>query len=251
MFESRLNTTSNNTIDLVAEERQSDSPFVDLVWRSTSTETMPFTSVAATHWSIVVSKIADTQSITIRGPETTPTIAMSPANSEYMGILFKPGTIMPKFPAIQLKNRQDITLPNCSNQSFWLNSSNWNLPDYDNVETFVDWLIRDELLYFDDDVARALNDEPTDVSQRTLQRRIKRATGLTRGTFDQIKRARYASQLLINGESLMDVTFKAGYFDQSHLIRSLKRFIGFTPQELASPERDVPLSFLYNTLFDT
>jgi hypothetical protein len=28
-------------------------------------------------------------------------------------------------------------------QSFWLNGSAWQFPDYDNVETFVDRLVRE------------------------------------------------------------------------------------------------------------
>lgn len=49
----------------------------------------------------------------------------------------------------------------------------------------------------------------------------------------QIERARYATTLLQQGLSIPDVVYDAGYFDQPHLTRSLKRYIGQTPAQLA------------------
>ncbi len=242
---------SNNTQHLTCEERLSDSPYVELVWRSRSDEITSFISVAQTRWGIVVSKVRDSITITVRGPETKPTQAISPANAEFMGVLFKPGVLMPTLPPIQLANRQDVVLPGCSSHSFWLNSSTWNFPVYDNVETFVDWMVRDDLIYFDAEVANSLNNSPSDLSTRTIQRRFKRATGLTRGILEQIEMSRYATHLLLSGESTQDTVAQVGYFDQSHLIRSLKRFIGYTPQQLIMKGQGSPVSFLYNTLLAT
>jgi hypothetical protein len=233
---------------LPCEERLSDSPYVDLVWRSQSDQETPFTSVAQTRWGIVVSKIDNAITITVRGPETQPTHAVSPAHAEFMGILFKPGVFMPTLPPDQLADRHDMVLPNCSSDSFWLNSSTWNFPVYDNAEIFVDWMVRDDLIRFDTEIENSLKNSPSDLATRTIERRFKRATGLTRGTLEQIKRARYATYLLQSGVSTQDAVAQAGYFDQSHLIRSLKRFIGYTPQQLIAGEQGPPLSFLYNTL---
>jgi AraC-like DNA-binding protein len=63
--------------------------------------------------------------------------------------------------------------------------------------------------------------------------------------FRQIERARYATNLLREGVSILDVVHRAGYFDQAHLTRSLKRFIGETPTEVI--QRQKQLSFLYKT----
>jgi methylphosphotriester-DNA--protein-cysteine methyltransferase len=63
--------------------------------------------------------------------------------------------------------------------------------------------------------------------------------------YQQIQRARLAARLLVNGRSVLDTTFEAGYFDQAHLTRSLKRLIGTTPARLS---REKPqLSFSYKT----
>jgi hypothetical protein len=51
--------------------------------------------------------------------------------------------------------------------------------------------------------------------------------------------------LLREGVSIFDVVVGAGYFDQAHLTRSLKHFIGETPAKIIQGEKQ--LSFLYNT----
>ena len=52
---------------------------------------------------------------------------------------------------------------------------------------------------------------------------------MTHGLFRQIERARYATNLLRDGASILDTVHEAGYFDQAHLTRSLKVLIGETP----------------------
>jgi methylphosphotriester-DNA--protein-cysteine methyltransferase len=58
------------------------------------------------------------------------------------------------------------------------------------------------------------------------------ATGLTLATIRQIKRARLAVTLLEQGVSILDAVNHAGYADQPHLTRSLKRYIGQTPAQI-------------------
>jgi AraC-like DNA-binding protein len=50
----------------------------------------------------------------------------------------------------------------------------------------------------------------------------------------------------MRGDSIADVTHEAGYFDQPHLTRSLKRLIGQTPAVLLRDGCE-QLSFLYKT----
>jgi methylphosphotriester-DNA--protein-cysteine methyltransferase len=68
---------------------------------------------------------------------------------------------------------------------------------------------------------------------------------MTLATIRQIERARHATKLLRNGARLVDVAYEAGYFDQAHLTRSLTRFIGRTPAQIARGQEQ--LSLLYNT----
>ncbi|HEX9134837.1 MAG TPA: helix-turn-helix domain-containing protein [Ktedonobacteraceae bacterium] len=83
---------------------------------------------------------------------------------------------------------------------------------------------------------------------RTVQRHFRRATGLTQSTQWQIERARYATCLLQEGVSILDTVEQADYFDQPHLTRSLKRYIGQTPAQILQKSRPEQMSFLYKTL---
>jgi methylphosphotriester-DNA--protein-cysteine methyltransferase len=68
---------------------------------------------------------------------------------------------------------------------------------------------------------------------------------LTYSTWLQIERARYATNLLREGVSILDTVHQAGYFDQPHLTRSLRRRIGQTPAEIIRGHQQ--LSLLYKT----
>jgi AraC-like DNA-binding protein len=48
----------------------------------------------------------------------------------------------------------------------------------------------------------------------------------------QIERAKRAVALLAQGVPILDAVEHAGYSDQPHLTRSLKRFFGKTPAQL-------------------
>jgi AraC-like DNA-binding protein len=61
---------------------------------------------------------------------------------------------------------------------------------------------------------------------------VARGTGLSRGAIERIRRAERAVELLTRGVPASDVARRTGYADQSHLIRSLKRFVGQTPSQI-------------------
>lgn len=214
------------------EERLSDSPFVEKVWRTHSESSGTFISAAENHWEMVITKYQGKTTLTVRGPETKASLADCPADAEFFGIVFKHGPFMPHLPVKNLLDRNDATLPEAGSQSFWLHGSAWQFPDFDNVDTFVGRLVRQGLLVHEPVVEAVLQNRPLDMSLRSVQRRFLNATGLTRGTFDQIKRAHQAMTLLGQGHSIADAVFGAGYADQPHLTRSLKHFIGQTPAQI-------------------
>lgn len=234
-------------MDLICDERRSDSPYIQRIWRSRSNSAGEFISMAASTWEIVVSRYQGSVKLTVRGPETKATPAFCPADVEFFGIHFTPGTLMPQLPPKILMDRQDVNLPEAGSKTFWLNGSAWQFPDFDNAETFVDWLARDDLLLHDPLVGAVLEGEPLEMSLRTVQRRFLQATGLTYGTVHQIKRARFATGLLRQRIPILDVVEQAGYADQPHLTRSLKHLVGQTPAQLLDPEKSQRLSFLYKT----
>jgi AraC-like DNA-binding protein len=220
-------------MDFIFEGRPSDSPFVEMIWRTRSEGTGTFISQAETHSEIVVMKYQGKTRLTVRGPETKATPAdVTWPEAEYLGIVFKLGVFMPHLPPEKVKDRNDLTLPEVTNQSFWLLGMAWQFPTYDNADTFVDRLVREELLVREPIVEAALQGHVKDLSLRSVQRRFLRATGLTHNTVYQIERARQAAALLRQGIPILDTADQLGYADQPHLTRALKRFVGQTPAQL-------------------
>jgi AraC-like DNA-binding protein len=129
-------------------------------------------------------------------------------------------------------NRNDTTLPDAGSQSFWLHGAAWQFPNFDNTDTFIERLTREGLLAREPIVEAALQGQLKDVSLRSVQRRFLRATGLTHNLVYQIERARQAMTLLQGGASILDTVEQAGYADQPHLTRALKRYIGHTPAQI-------------------
>jgi hypothetical protein len=151
---------------------------------------------------------------------------------ECFGIRFSAGTFMPQLTTTNFVNNVTF-LPEASSKSFWLNGSAWEFPTFENAETFVNRLVREELLVSDPVINSVLCDQPQGMSFSTVRRRFLRATGLTAGTVRQIERAHHAAALLKRGVSILDAVDEAGYFDQPHLTRSLKRYLGQTPAQIA------------------
>jgi AraC-like DNA-binding protein len=229
------------------EDRPSDSPFVERIWRCHSEGTDPFRSIAASRCELVVSKLEGKVTMTVRGPETRATPQGDcPGDGEWLGLLLKLGTFLPHLPTRTLVDT-GVDLPAVSKKSFWLNGSVWQIPDYDTADTFVDWLVRQGLLARDPVVDAALHGHVEDRSTSTIQRRFLRATGLTQGAVRQIERARYATQLLQQGVTILDTVLEAGYFDQPHLTRSLSYLIGQTPAQIREHSRPEQMPFLYKT----
>lgn len=230
---------------LTFTDRVSDSPFVERIWRSRSDRAGAFLSVAASHFEMAVTRHRGRTFLTLRGPETRATTAGCPEEGEWLGIRFRLGTFLPWLTPGRLRDRRDVTLPAATGGAFWLNGSAWEYPDFENADAFVARLARKGIIARDPVVDAALRRERAAVSQRSLQRRFLHATGITRSTVRQIERARHATNLLRQGVSILDTVYEAGYFDQAHLTRSLRRLIGQTPAEIGRGTRQ--LSFLYKT----
>jgi AraC-like DNA-binding protein len=228
-------------------QRSSDSPFVEQIWSSHSEGAYPFLSIAVSRCELVVSKLQGKITLTVRGPETRATpVGDSPDEGEWFGIVLKPGAFLSHLPVRSLVD-DSVNLPAASNTTFWLGGSAWQFPTYENADTFVDWLVREGLLVRDPVVEAALQGQLNDLTLRSVQYRFLQSMGITRSAVRQIERARYATLLLQQGVSILDTVQQAGYYDQPHLTRSLKHFIGQTPAQLLHHSRPEQLSFLYNT----
>jgi hypothetical protein len=168
----------------------------------------------------------------LRGPETKANPAPIPDDAEFLGIVFKLGTYMPHLPTLKLVD-EGINLPMAAGERFYLHGSSWEMPDFENVDVFIERLVREQLLVQDAVVTAALEGHQPDMSVRTIQRRFLHATGLSHKSILQIERANEALKLLEQGVPILDVAFETGYYDQPHLTKALKLYMGQTPAQIA------------------
>jgi AraC-like DNA-binding protein len=222
------------------EERPSDSPFINNVgWGITNGEgTAPLH--ADPGWYMLFTRQNGQTQIALGGPVTKTWFLPYTRDDEWFGIHFSTGTFIPHLPATSLVNNL-IGLPGASHNRFWLNGCTWEIPNHENAESFARRLLREDMLMHDPLLDSVLLEQPQELSFSTVRRRFLRAAGLTPGVLHQIQRARKAAALLIQGLSILDTVHEAGYFDQPHLTRSLKYYMGYTPAQLISvyqPYRD-------------
>ncbi len=230
---------------LVFNDRPSDSPFIERVWRCHSERAGQFHSIASPHWEMAVSRVKGRTFLTIRGPETKATLADCPADGEWFGIRFKLGTFMPSLPVSALIDRNDKDMPDMAGRGVWLDGAEWEYPDFETAEDFVSRLVKSGLITRNQAITEGLAGDEQALSLRSAQRHFRHATGMTHSTFRQIERARRAVQLLKDGRSILDTVHEAGFFDQPHMTRALKRLVGQTPAGVL--RQDEQLSFLYKT----
>ncbi len=219
---------------IIYEARESDLPYVETItqgWMDSDGSTVRPAEVC---WHMVFVRYQGIIQPLIVGPLTSSGVVHFRKGAELLWIKFKLGTFMPHLPARTFLDCE-TPLPGAASQSFWLKGSAWQLPNYDNAETFINRLVRDDVLTHDPVVNGALQGQPQAVAPRTVRHRFLRTTGLTQTHIYQFERAQQASALLQQGVAILDVVDQLGYFDQPHLTRSLKRFVGKTPaQEFAS-----------------
>lgn len=229
---------------LAFESRPSDSPYIDRVWRSRAVDVDSMTSIARAQWDLVFWEFEGHTYAGIQGPESKASPAPVPPESVTFGIRFCLGASMTAVPVTGLVDAF-VAVPCSSPTSFRLPGSRWRIPDFDNAEVFVQRLVRAGVLIRDPAAARMLGEEAIGRCPRTIQRRFRTATGLTRGVVRQILRAQRAAILIQDGTPTHEVLGSLGYFDQAHLARSLTRFIGRTATDLRSADPSEPLSLLY------
>lgn len=237
---------------LESADRPSDSPYIERVWRGgEAQDATHLHSIANSNWELVVWELRGKTHVSVRGPETRPTVvALGPnANAEFQsfGIIFSHGASMPHLPVPSLVDKE-LPCPHTTTRTFVLRGDRWELPNFDNAETFVERLVRSGLLIRDPLVSDVLaGDTVPLVTPRSVQRRVVATTGLTQTTIRQIERARRAAIMLHGGASALDVVHRVGYYDQPHMARSLKRFLGRTTTQLQHLDPCRPLSLLYKT----
>ncbi|WP_169952551.1 helix-turn-helix domain-containing protein [Microbispora sp. H11081] len=214
------------------ETRRSDSPWVETVWTCTSEQVTAMTSVAGVWCGLVFWEQAGRTYAGITGPETRTGTAPVPEDATFMGIDLAVGVSLRAVPTPALVDG-GVRLPTgTARRTFLLDGACWEMPGLDDAEALVDGLVRAGVVVRDPLVAEVLGGHRPAVSGRTVERRFRAATGLTRGEIQRIEKARTAAGLLAAGDAAADVVAKLGYFDEPHLARALRSYVGRTARQL-------------------
>lgn len=216
---------------LYNQTRSSDSPWISSVWTSRSDDVTEMTAVACETWGLVFWEQDGARSAAVVGPETRTSTAPVPDNAQFTGIQFAVGTSLRMTPTSMLVD-SGIELPDTTARRFWLDGARREIPQSDDAEAFVQSLVRDGALTRDPLVSAYLAGNPSFTTSRTLERRFRAATGLTRGGIELIQRAQRAAEMLTAGTAVADVVASLDYYDEPHLARALRRFIGRTAGQL-------------------
>lgn len=189
------------------------------------------TSVAGARWGLVFWEQAGRAYAGITGPETRTGTAPVPQGATFVGIEFAVGTSLRTVPTPALVDG-GIGLPDTTRHTFRLDGARWETPGPDDAEALFERLVRTGIVVRDLLVTDVLRGHRPAASRRTVERRFRAATGLTQGAVRQIERARTAAELLTAGDPATDVVAKLDYFDEPHLARALRSYVGRTARQL-------------------
>ncbi|MBA2680203.1 MAG: helix-turn-helix transcriptional regulator [Ktedonobacteraceae bacterium] len=214
-----------------SEERLSESPFVETITRGwTQCDSSTIRPAESSLHLVIVRYQGHAQALVVGACPTSGMISYL-EGAELLWIKFRLGTFLPAIPTRTLLDKETPLLEAASH-SFWLNGSAWQFPDFENADTFVDQLVRNGVIHRDEIVSAVLQGHQIDAAPRTIRHHFLHTTGLTHTHIQQIGRARQTAELLHQGTSILDAMDTAGYYDQPHLTRALKQWVGHTPAQI-------------------
>src|SRR6266699_2178628 len=169
------------------EGRESDSPYIEAVWRGRAGSEYAPVCPASNRWHLLFLRQNGGVNVSVEGPLTKATPVTQAEGTEWFGVTFALGTFLPSVPVRNLLDER-ANLPLAAKTSFELAGSSFQFPDYETVETFVESLVREDLLISDPVVKAVLAGQPPEMSLRTMRHRFLFATGLTYKVISQIER---------------------------------------------------------------
>lgn len=181
-------------------------------------------------WDLIVLVRRDgSRSMMITGQATKTMQVPYSGGTHSVVISFAPGAYVEGYHLPKIVNSFEI-LPNVDEDHFRFVGHDFPFPmDFDEAEALVGKLIRLGILKSNAVVDTALRGAAPALSDRAKQRHFTNTTGITRKSFEQIKRAQRAVTQLKQGKKPSDVAADTGYSDQPHLAKSLKKIMGTKP----------------------
>ena len=210
------------------EEKLSQSPLVDFIWRTEDLTDGVYVASADARWDMIFTRGPEGKTkVLLSGPSSKITlVAYSPGN-KHVGICYKPWAVFTDIPITMMLN-VTIALPIPTEDTFEMQGITWKMPTYENVDQFVAEQEKRGLLRADPIIRDVLENKPVDMSLRSVQRHFVKTIGMSPRRVRQINSARKAVKLLQQGNTLSEVAYELDYADLPHMTRMLRRFTGYT-----------------------
>ncbi|MCA9908008.1 MAG: AraC family transcriptional regulator, partial [Anaerolineae bacterium] len=154
-------------MSIIFQERESESPYVQTVTHGYTASAGSTVRPAEAHWHMVIVKLEGETRLLAVGPWSSAGIASWGEGAEIVWIKFRLGTFMPHLPVNKLINNETL-LPGAASNRFWLKGAAWQFPDHEDAETFVNQLVREDILASDPVVSAALGDHLPEMPSRTV-----------------------------------------------------------------------------------
>lgn len=205
-----------------------------LAWRAVATAAGEYTEAASEFWGVGFDRLRSGElCATLLGPSLEPRTMASTGHTVSWGAEFPAHYFLPAAAKPALVGRAIRLDVDGAARRVRIGRNWFDVPAYDDVECLVEALLASGELAFDSTVARVLAGEPLGLSDRQVRRRVKRVTGLGKKQLAALRRARDATGLVKQDRPLSEVAVAAGYADQAHMTRAMRRIAGLTPGRLA------------------
>ena len=210
------------------EEKLSQSPLVDTIWRTEDLTDGVYIASADARWDMIFTRSHNGKTkVLLCGPSfKAAQVPYSPGN-KHVGICYKPWAVFTDIP-ITLMLNVTKALPMPTENTFEMQGITWKMPTYENVDQFVAEQEKQGLLRADPIIRDVLENKPVDLSLRSVQRHFVKTIGMSPRRVRQINSARKAVKLLQQGNTLSEVAYELDYADLPHMTRMLRRFTGYT-----------------------
>lgn len=213
------------------EERQLDSPHIECVWQARPVREERYLVAAVEYWDIWFARRPDGELLAgLSGPALGHRWIAAVVGEHGWGVQLRAHVAVPGASKRMLLGGEQ-PLP-VEEGLVAIGQHRLPLPEFDDLEGFVERLLELGVLRVDEQVRRALSGDDTGYSERQWQRRVRDTTGLTRKQIAQLERAREAFALLMEGVSPAECAVRCGFSDQAHLTRSLRMLHGQTPARI-------------------
>jgi AraC-like DNA-binding protein len=215
----------------VWEQRASASPEIRTVWRAFVDASADYTDEASEHWGLSFIRRTDgALAAELAGPRIEGLPIRSGAGESYWGVELAAHVVIPGVDKALLRGAI-AELP-VADSHVTIGGRRYLIPRWEELEPFVARLVAEGVMVADVDIRRALRGDDRGLSQRSWQRRFMSVTGLRRKEIERLDRCRRAYRLLSEGMPPSEVAVAAGYADQAHLTRELRRIRGETPARI-------------------